>query len=91
MWRWAAQLPVGTLHLAHAAWTDNLDSSVLLTQPTKSYSARLQTYCYAVLDVAAKIGFGAVIIGSNNRLMESYGIGRWVPLLDFVLELACKG
>ena len=38
----------------------------------------LQTYCYAVLDVAAKIGFGAVIIGSNNRLMESYGIGRRV-------------
>ena len=66
-----------TCHSLHGL---TLTSSVLLAQHAKSYYARLQTYCYAVLDVTAKIGFGAVIIGSNNRLMESYGVGRWVLL-----------
>lgn len=47
-----------------------------LAEGTNYISANVETYCYAVLDVTAKIGFGAVIIGSNNRLMESYGIGR---------------
>lgn len=46
-----------------------------LAEGTNYISANVEVYAYAVLDIAAKIGFGSVILHNNAMLMASYGKG----------------
>ena len=44
---------------------------MLVSNP--NFLAGMQAYLYGILDVVAKVGFGAFILANDDKLQASYG------------------